>query len=71
MRVKVIASSPLNNIYRGMEGELVGNVFIRLDDGRVVSLKVESVEFPEVISLRAFKQSVDEALNTGDGSYRP
>ena len=25
----------------------------------------------EVEGLRAFKQSVDEALNVGDGSYRP
>jgi hypothetical protein len=25
----------------------------------------------EVEGLRAFKRSVDEALNTGDGSYRP
>jgi hypothetical protein len=25
----------------------------------------------EIDSLRAFKRSVDEALNTGDGSYRP
>lgn len=25
----------------------------------------------EVESLRAFKRSVDEALNSGDGSYRP
>ena len=25
----------------------------------------------ECESLRAFKRSVDEALNTGDGSYRP
>lgn len=25
----------------------------------------------EVAGLRGFKRSVDEALNTGDGSYRP
>ena len=25
----------------------------------------------EVESLRAFKRGVDEALNSGDGSYRP
>ena len=25
----------------------------------------------EVESLRVFKRSVDEALNSGDGSYRP
>lgn len=25
----------------------------------------------QIRSLRAFKQSVDEALNIGDGSYRP
>jgi len=25
----------------------------------------------EVEGLRAFKQSVDQALNSGDGSYRP
>lgn len=27
--------------------------------------------YKEVRSLAAFKASVDEALNTGDGSYRP
>lgn len=27
--------------------------------------------YTEVQSLRAFKRSVDESLNSGDGSYRP
>jgi len=27
--------------------------------------------FKELESLRAFKRSVDEALNSGDGTYRP
>jgi ribosomal protein S21 len=35
------------------------------DDGNVVSAVVE------LNALRAFKRTVDEALNSGDGSYRP
>lgn len=29
------------------------------------------VLWQEIESLRAFKRGVDEALNSGDGSYRP
>ena len=35
------------------------------------SLQREAALEIEVAGLRAFKASVDEALNMGDGSYRP
>lgn len=39
---------------------------ITMQDDRPSSLQDD-----EIKGLRAFKQSVDEALNSGDGTYRP
>lgn len=32
---------------------------------------METEQAQEIASLRAFKAGVDEALNSGDGTYRP
>jgi hypothetical protein len=44
--------------------------YVDADFARQLELKLAKVE-REVVSLRAFKNSVDEALNSGDGTYRP
>ena len=37
----------------------------------MVLYRIAPVILKELESLRAFKRSVDEALNSGDGTYRP
>jgi hypothetical protein len=41
----------------------------RIEDDHVRDLLREAAY--EIEGLRAFKRGVDEALNSGDGSYRP
>lgn len=45
-------------------------VWSEIQSGRFDST-ARDAERAELEGLRAFKRSVDEALNSGDGSYRP
>jgi len=48
--------------------DAVGAAMRESPEGKYVLFKDVATELE---SLRAFKRSVDEALNSGDGSYRP
>lgn len=55
--------------YLAWREELAGEFVINDSVSALCRLVVALAE--EVRSLRVFKRSVDEALNMGDGSYRP